>query len=167
MSCSIVEVEYSASSCKFKDILSKQWTRNSTQSYWVSVLRSSSGILNTRKHNVLETWSLSVFVIHHHQNPLDSTRSSMMNLIFATGRNGIYSDLCDCLCGLVIRVPGYRFRGPQFNSQHYQIFWEVMGLEQGPLNLVSTIGELLERKSSGSHLENWEYVRRRFDALTT
>jgi hypothetical protein len=40
-----------------------------------------------------------------------------------------------------------------FGSQRYQIFWEAMGLEQGPLSLVSTIEELLERKSSGSGLE--------------
>jgi hypothetical protein len=35
-----------------------------------------------------------------------------------------------------------------------------VGLERGPLSLVSTIEELLERKSSGSSLENWEYDRR-------
>jgi hypothetical protein len=39
-----------------------------------------------------------------------------------------------------------------FDSRHYQSFWEV-GLEQGPLSLVSTIEELLERKRSGSGLE--------------
>jgi hypothetical protein len=41
--------------------------------------------------------------------------------------------------------------------QHYQIFWEVVGLERGPLSLVGTTEELLERKSSGSGLETWEY----------
>jgi hypothetical protein len=35
-----------------------------------------------------------------------------------------------------------------------------VGLERGPLNLVSTIEELLERKSSGSGLEKREYGRR-------
>jgi hypothetical protein len=35
--------------------------------------------------------------------------------------------------------------------------WEVMGLERGPLSLVITIGELLERESSGCGLESWEY----------
>jgi hypothetical protein len=34
----------------------------------------------------------------------------------------------------------------RFYSWHYQIFWEVVGLEQGPLNLVTAIEELLERK---------------------
>jgi hypothetical protein len=35
-----------------------------------------------------------------------------------------------------------------------------VGLERGPLNLVSTTEELLERKSTGSCLENREYGRR-------
>jgi hypothetical protein len=39
------------------------------------------------------------------------------------------------------------------DSRDYQIFWEVVGLERGPLSLASTIEELLERKSSGSGLE--------------
>jgi hypothetical protein len=60
----------------------------------------------------------------------------------------------------VVRVPGYRSRGPGFDSWHYQIFLEIVGLEQGPLSLVSTIEELLGRKSSGSSLENQEYGRR-------
>jgi hypothetical protein len=45
-------------------------------------------------------------------------------------------------------------------SRRYQIFWEVVGLERGPLSLVSTIEELLERKISGSGLEIREYCRR-------
>jgi hypothetical protein len=40
-----------------------------------------------------------------------------------------------------------------FNSRHYQIFWEVVGLELGPLNLVSTTEEVFERKGNGSGLE--------------
>jgi hypothetical protein len=58
------------------------------------------------------------------------------------------------LCGLVVRVSGYRYRGPGFDSRPYQIFWEVRDLEQGPLSLVRTIEELIEWKSSGSGLEN-------------
>jgi hypothetical protein len=50
----------------------------------------------------------------------------------------------DRLCGLLVRVLGYR----------------LVGLERGPLNLVSTTEELLDRKkSSGSCLENREYGR--------
>jgi hypothetical protein len=47
-----------------------------------------------------------------------------------------------------------------FDSRRYQIFWEVVGLERGPLSLLSTTEELLQRKSSGSGLESLEYGRR-------
>jgi hypothetical protein len=58
------------------------------------------------------------------------------------------------LCGLVIRVPGYRSWGPGFDSRRYQIFWDVGGLERGPLSLVRINEELLEWKSRASGLEN-------------
>jgi hypothetical protein len=35
-----------------------------------------------------------------------------------------------------------------FDSRRYQIFWEVVGLEQGPLSLMSTTKELLGRNIS-------------------
>jgi hypothetical protein len=47
-------------------------------------------------------------------------------------------------CGLVVRVSGYRSWGPGFDSRGYQIFWEVVGLERGPLSLVRITEELLE-----------------------
>jgi hypothetical protein len=58
-----------------------------------------------------------------------------------------YSDSTrlDRLCGLVVRVPGYRSTGPGFDSRRYQIFWEVLGLEWGPLSFVRIIEVLLER----------------------
>jgi hypothetical protein len=55
------------------------------------------------------------------------------------------------LCGLVVRVSGYRSRGAGFDSPRFQIFWEAAGLE---LTLVRTTEELLEGKSSGSSPEN-------------
>jgi hypothetical protein len=60
---------------------------------------------------------------------------------------------------LVVSVPGYRSRGPEFDSRRYQILWEVVGLDRGPLSLVSKTEELLGRNSSGSGLENREYGR--------
>jgi hypothetical protein len=44
-----------------------------------------------------------------------------------------------------------------FDSRLYQIFGEVVGLGRGPLSLVSTTEELLERKNSGFGLEIQEY----------
>ena len=52
----------------------------------------------------------------------------------------------DRLCGLVVRVSGFRYRGPGFDPRHYQIFWVAVGLERGPLSLVRSIEELLEWK---------------------
>jgi hypothetical protein len=68
------------------------------------------------------------------------------------------------ICGSHLWSSGQSF-WPQiqrsgFDSRHYQNFWEVVGLEQGPLSLVSTTEELLERKSSGYGLESREYGRR-------
>jgi hypothetical protein len=48
----------------------------------------------------------------------------------------------------------------RFDSWRYQIFWEVVGLERGPLSLVSTIEELLGRKISVFDLEKREYGHR-------
>jgi hypothetical protein len=53
------------------------------------------------------------------------------------------------ICGLVVRVPGYRSRGPLFDFRRYPIFLEVVGLERGPLSLVSITEKPLEWKSSG------------------
>jgi hypothetical protein len=55
----------------------------------------------------------------------------------------------------------------EFDSRRYQIVWEVVGLERGPLSLVSTTEELLGRKSSGSGIENRDYCRRGSLILTT
>jgi hypothetical protein len=70
--------------------------------------------------------------------------------------HGIYD--YDRLCGLLVRVPGYRSGGPGFDSRALQRKKKkVVGLERGPLSLVSTTEELLGRNSSGSGLESREY----------
>jgi hypothetical protein len=63
------------------------------------------------------------------------------------------------LCGIVVRTPYYRSRGPCSIPGATKFFWEVVGLDRGPLSLVSTTEEQLERKSSGSGLESREYGR--------
>jgi hypothetical protein len=72
----------------------------------------------------------------------------------------------DRLCGLAVRVPGYRSGGPGFDSPALQRK-NVVGHELGPLSLVSTTEELLGSNSSGSGLESREYGRRVFVTLTT
>jgi hypothetical protein len=67
-----------------------------------------------------------------------------------------YLLLIGCICGLVVRVPDYRSRGPGSIPGATR---EVVGLERGPLRLISTIEELLGRKSSGSRLETRDYGR--------
>jgi hypothetical protein len=60
----------------------------------------------------------------------------------------------DRLCGLVVRVLGYRFGGPgsipgttRFSDkQKKKKGKQVVGLERGSLSLVSTTEELLDRK---------------------
>jgi hypothetical protein len=55
-----------------------------------------------------------------------------------------YIQFLDRLCGLVVRVHDYRFRGPGFDSRALEK--KVVGLERGPLSLVSTTKELLDKK---------------------
>jgi hypothetical protein len=64
----------------------------------------------------------------------------------------------DLLCGLVVRVLGYRSGGP--GSIPGTTRKKVVGLERSPISLVGATEELLERKSSGSCLENLKYGRR-------
>jgi hypothetical protein len=61
------------------------------------------------------------------------------------------SELWDRLCGLVVRILGYRYGGPgsipdttRFSEKKKGK--QVVGLERGPLSLVSTTEELLDRK---------------------
>jgi hypothetical protein len=56
---------------------------------------------------------------------------------------------CDRLCGLVVRVLGYKSGGPGSNPGTNRFSGKkktVVGLERGPLSLVSTTEELLDRK---------------------
>jgi hypothetical protein len=54
--------------------------------------------------------------------------------------------IIDRLCGLVVRVLGYRSGGPGSIPGTTKKKKEVVGLERGPLSLVSTTEELLDRK---------------------
>jgi hypothetical protein len=84
-------------------------------------------------------------------NPIHILTPSSFKIQFSIGlsfipRPILFNIIFDRLCGLVVRVPGYRSRGSRFNSLRYQMFWEVVGLERGPLSLVRITEELLEWK---------------------
>jgi hypothetical protein len=64
----------------------------------------------------------------------------------------------DCPYGLVFRVPDYRSRGPG-SIPGATRFSAKLWVWNGVHSLVSTIEEILERKSSSSDLENREYGR--------
>jgi hypothetical protein len=71
-----------------------------------------------------------------------STHSSSPLLLLS------YCSLNVRLCGLVVRVPGYRSGFPVLPD-----FPRSSGLERGPLSLMSITEELLGRKISGFGLE--------------
>jgi hypothetical protein len=65
----------------------------------------------------------------------------------------IYIYISDRLCGLMVRVLGYRSGGPgsipgttRVSGEEKKKGKTVVGLERGPLSLVSTTEELLDRK---------------------
>jgi hypothetical protein len=66
----------------------------------------------------------------------------------------------DRLCGLVVKVLGYRSRRPCSIPGATKSSEKVVGLERGPLSLVSTTEELLGRKSRNFGLGNRNYGRR-------
>jgi hypothetical protein len=66
-----------------------------------------------------------------------------------------------------VQISWLHIQNSGIDSRQYQIFRKVVGLERGPLSLVSTIEELLGRKSSGSGLENREHSRRDPSRSTT
>jgi hypothetical protein len=73
-----------------------------------------------------------------------------------TGIRWNYVKWGDCLCGLVVRLPGCRPRGSWFDYRRYQIFWVAVGLERGPLSPCEDKWGATWKTSSGSSLENWD-----------
>jgi hypothetical protein len=135
-------------------------------------------------------WScllVSILVIPHawlsalRQRPCESLRLSLMSFIrqcLKVDNGSLLSHLLQFiphspksnvrLCGLEVRS-WQQIQRSEFDSRHHLIFW-VVHLERGPLSLMSTNGELLERKSRApvsKTLVNLSYGRRGSAALTT
>jgi hypothetical protein len=113
-------------------------------------------------------WIYICYVEESRRQPLwSSGQSSWLqnedSLRFLWGTNWIY------ICYIEESRPPLWYSGQSswlqiqrsgLDSRRYKIFWNVVGLERGPLSLVSTTEELLARKSSGSGVENRDYGRR-------
>jgi hypothetical protein len=122
---------------------------------------SNCRVLGTRREVWIAKWNNLTLVNRNYWPPLwSSGQSSWLQngdvLCFLWGMNSIY------ICYVEESRPplwssGQSFwlqiQRPGFDSRRYQIFWEVVGLERGPISLVSTTEELLGRKGSGSGLE--------------
>jgi hypothetical protein len=107
--------------------------------------------INTSRYNISRLWCIDISSGVGKPEHCHTDKENLEDLLKL-----LYLDTC----GLVVRVHGYRSKGPGFDSRCYQIFRELVGLERGPLCLVSTTEELLGRKSSGSGIENRDYGRR-------
>jgi hypothetical protein len=71
-------------------------------------------------------------------------------LVMCVTIDGVAPPLC-----LVVRVTGYRSRGPGVRFPVLPDFLRSsVGMERGPLSLVRITEDLPERESSGSGLEN-------------
>jgi hypothetical protein len=96
---------------------------------------------------------------HEMPSPAQNVRSWVRILTEARASAPLFFRLCVVMCREIQRS--------EFDSRRHQIFWEAVGLERGPFSLVSTIEELLQRKSNGSGLEIRDYGRRESTVLTT
>jgi hypothetical protein len=80
----------------------------------------------------------------------------MYKIRLTTKNNGFVVNEVTCvfrlICGLVVRVLGYRSGGPCSISRTTRK--KVVGLEWGPLSLVSTTEELLDRKVAAPVYKN-------------
>jgi hypothetical protein len=69
---------------------------------------------------------------------------NIMNTVMLQLQNNILKCFYKFPTASVVRVLDYRYRGPGFDSRALQK--KVVGLERGPLSLVTTTEELFDRK---------------------
>jgi hypothetical protein len=94
-----------------------------------------------RANNVVEWASVIVMevTVHTNHRASDFNNENIRHVL-----TNVFQKL-DRLCGLVVRVLGYRSGGPG-SIPGTTRKKKVVGLERGPLSLASTTEELLDRK---------------------
>jgi hypothetical protein len=124
------------------------WTVWRTQKY-LPLLEIEPRLLHRPTHSLITTTTELIASSSVQWTSRYSLRHIRVQIMQCTFRTKLQ---LEHLCGLVFGVPGYRYRDPRFDSRHYQIFWEVVSLEQDPLSLVRITEELPEwkRNSSGT-----------------
>jgi hypothetical protein len=98
-------------------------------------------------------WELPSFCVTFRRNAC----SHDIMLLFHFPECGFYLGhkcLFPRLCGLVVRVSGYRYRGPWFDSRRYQIFWVAVGLEQVHSASWGQLRSYLNKEVAAPGLEN-------------
>jgi hypothetical protein len=94
--------------------------------------------LHLQSWRVSQAWSRQQGVLCFSLKALKTTAILLINHLWSRGQSS----------WLQIQMSG-------FDSRPYQIIWEVVGMERGPLSLASTTEELIEIESSSSSLEIW------------
>jgi hypothetical protein len=88
---------------------------------------------------------------HEVRHNLKNNNKQSVSIKSSLSHTLLFPILCHCgdrLCGLVVRVLGYRSGGPGSipGTTRFSEKETVVGLERDPLSLVSTTEELLDRK---------------------
>jgi hypothetical protein len=124
--------------CIYRSYLSHLHGCDHPSNVWLSLIHKTHFLFLTFREQLSSSGSVS----HIYSRMLSSilVSSILWNKCYNIVKWSV--KISDCLYGLVVRIPGYRSRGSSFDSQHYQIFWKVVGLVWSPLSLVSTIEEL-------------------------
>jgi hypothetical protein len=82
-------------------------------------MSSGENVRNTKDTNCPSEFLMkSIFIAEGHMSKIIFHISCKVKAKYLSD----VSSNADRLCGLVVTVPGYRSRGPGFDSRHYQIF---------------------------------------------
>jgi hypothetical protein len=151
---------------------------NKPESWSKETFTTSILLLTMNSYQMNCQWVNELMITSSNLSTTNVYRSCLW--IFFTILSHIAS-ICLTDSGLVVRISGYKSRDHRFDSRHYQIFWEVVGLEGGSLSNVSLTEHLHELKISGfgsriprlkavwilcadhvtpSILKSWHYLRR-------